>query len=100
MDIAKILTEISTEIGRQVGILVERSGHISHVIVGDHKSIEIPHLDRTRSNVQNRLRGLRLVHTHLYDEALNEEDLTDLVLLRLDYITAIVCDEKGMPKHF
>lgn len=99
MDIAKILSEISLDLGRQVGLLIQRNGYITHVIVGDTKSIEIPPLDRTRS-LQNRLRGLRLVHTHLNDEPLNEEDLTDLVLLRLDYITAVIPDTNGAPKYF
>jgi GTP-binding protein HflX len=35
------------------------------------------------------LRGLRLIHTHLYEESLNQDDLTDLALLRLDLIAAI-----------
>ncbi len=99
MEIARTLCELSLEIKRQIGILMDRSGHCSHVIVGDHKSIEIPELDRTRST-KNRLRGLRLVHTHLFEEPLSEEDLTDLVLLRLDYITAIVSESDGMPKYF
>ncbi|MCX7999007.1 MAG: GTPase HflX, partial [Leptospiraceae bacterium] len=99
MDVARLLSEISLDIGRQVGLLIQRSGYITHVIVGDRKSIEIPPLDRTRS-LQNRLRGLRLVHTHLNEEPLSEEDLTDLVLLRLDYITAVVPDSNGIPKYF
>ncbi len=99
MDIAKTLSEISLDINRQVGLLIQRFGYITHVIVGDNRSIEIPPLDRTRS-LQNRLRGLRLVHTHLNEESLNEEDLTDLVLLRLDYITAIIPDSNGIPKYF
>ncbi len=35
------------------------------------------------------LRGLRLVHTHLYNEPLTEDDLTDLSLLRLDSVVAL-----------
>ena len=63
MDIARIMGEISRDINRQIGILIDRTGHITHVMVGDHSSIEIPHLDRLRST-GNRLRGLRLIHTH------------------------------------
>jgi GTP-binding protein HflX len=99
MDIARIMGEISRDINRQIGILMDRTGHITHVMVGDHSSIEIPHLDRLRST-GNRLRGLRLIHTHLNEEKLSEEDLADLVLLRLDYITAVIPDETGMPKYF
>ncbi len=99
MDIARLLSEISIEIKRQVGLLIDRSGYCSHVIVGDNKSIVIPELDRSR-NTKTRLRGLRLVHTHLFEEPLSDEDLTDLVLLRLDYITAIIPDLEGIPKYF
>jgi GTP-binding protein HflX len=35
------------------------------------------------------LRGLRLVHTHLNEEPLTQDDLTDLALLRFDLIAAI-----------
>lgn len=35
------------------------------------------------------LRGLRLVHTHPRGEAINDDDLTDLALLRLDLLAAI-----------
>ena len=96
-DIARSMTSLSFALRRQIGILINRSGHISHVILGDHRSVEIPELERNRSI---RLRGLRLVHTHLYDERLNEEDLYDLTLLRLDYITAITIDDKGFPSCF
>jgi GTP-binding protein HflX len=46
------------------------------------------------------LRGLRLFHIHLKDEALNQEDLMDLVLNRFDSITAAVVDKDGIPKYF
>jgi len=42
------------------------------------------------------LRGLRLIHTHLYEEPLNKDDLTDLALLRLDLIAALGV-KKGLP---
>lgn len=46
------------------------------------------------------MRGLRLFHTHLKDEPLNYEDLTDLVLLRLDFITAVTSSKDGIPKYY
>jgi GTP-binding protein HflX len=70
---------------------------VRHVIVGDSGRILIPELDRNRSV---RLRGLRLIHTHLYQEPLTEEDLSDLTLLRFDYITAITMTQDGLPKLF
>jgi GTPase len=64
--------------------------------VGDQKGITIPDLSRYRSGTI-RLRGLRLIHTHLQGEPLTEEDLTDLALLRLDMIIALTFNEDGMP---
>jgi len=98
-EIARSICELSREISRQIGILIDRTGHISHIMVGTDASIQIPFLDRIRTS-QSRLRGLRLFHTHLKDEPLNHEDLADLVLLRLDYITAAVIDSQGLPKYY
>jgi len=43
------------------------------------------------------LRGLRCIHTHLKNEALSEDDLADLALLRLDIMIAIGVQEDGLP---
>jgi len=56
----------------------------------------IPSLDEFRSG-ESRLKGLRLVHTHLNGEALSRDDLTDLALLRLDFISAVAVEESGLP---
>jgi GTP-binding protein HflX len=56
--------------------------------VGDQKGITIPNLSRYRSGIL-RLRGLRLIHTHLQGEPLTGEDLTDLALLRLDMMVVL-----------
>lgn len=99
MDLARGLGELSVEIGRQIGVLIDRPGYVTHLIVGNDQSIEIPHLDRYRV-AHSRLRGLRLFHTHLKEEALNQEDLMDLVLNRFDSITAACVDKTGIPKYF
>jgi GTP-binding protein HflX len=64
--------------------------------VGDHKQIEIPNLDRFRSS-STRFKGLRLIHTHLNQESLSRDDLTDLALLRLDLIGALEVERDGLP---
>ncbi|MEJ2717169.1 MAG: GTPase HflX [Deltaproteobacteria bacterium] len=38
-----------------------------------------------------------MIHSHLKDEPLSQEDLTDLALLRLDLIAAIGADNAGLP---
>ena len=95
-ELARHLTELSREIGRQVGVLVNRRGEVEHVIVGDARQLVLPDVGRARAG-QARLRGLRLVHTHLKDEPLTRDDLTDLVLLRLDAVLAVVAREDGLP---
>lgn len=39
------------------------------------------------------------MHTHLKDEPLSQDDLTDLALLRLDLMAAIGVQEDGLPGH-
>ncbi len=95
-EIARQLTEPSRELNRQIGILVNRRGDVEEVIVGSHRDILIPSLDRFRF-AASRLRGLRLIHTHLNGESLTEDDLTDLALLRLDLVCAVLADLDGLP---
>jgi len=95
-ELARHLTELSREIGRQLGVLINRRGEVEHVIVGDARQLVLPDIGRARAG-HARLRGLRLVHTHLKDEPLTRDDLTDLVLLRLDTVAAIVAREDGLP---
>ncbi|MDP3047937.1 MAG: GTPase HflX [Thermodesulfovibrionales bacterium] len=58
------------------------------MIVGDAKGIFISGLEDFPLG-RRALRGIRLVHTHLKNEPLSQDDLTDLALLRLDIIAAI-----------
>jgi GTPase len=95
-ELARHLTELSREIGRQLGVLINRRGEVEHVIVGDARQLVLPDIGRARAG-HARLRGLRLVHTHLKEEPLTRDDLTDLVLLRLDAVAAIVAREDGLP---
>jgi len=92
---ARALTEASSEIGRQIGIIIDRSGSIRNVIVGTNRDILIPDLAEHRLGAR-RLRGVRLIHTHLKDQPLNQEDLTDLALLRLDMIAALSVRSDGL----
>jgi GTPase len=95
-EFARRLTEFSAELGRQIGILVDRKGNVRKVLVGDARSVLIPKLEGWRVGA-GRLRGLRYVHTHLKDEPLSQEDLTDLALLRLDLVASVGVDAVGLP---
>src|SRR5512143_49498 len=93
---ARALTEASALIGRQVGLIIDRSGSVRNVIIGTNKDILIPDLSEHRLGGR-RLRGVRFIHTHLKGQPLNQEDLTDLALLRLDMIAALAVLPGGMP---
>ncbi|WP_246198064.1 GTPase HflX [Solidesulfovibrio aerotolerans] len=96
VDQARELAAIAYGIGRQVGLLIDRKGRPAHIIVGNQKGILIPELDRARLS-SGRLRGLRLLHVHLAGEPLNEEDLTDMLFLRLDSVAALTIDGLAAP---
>jgi GTP-binding protein HflX len=95
-ELARHLAEVSHELGRQVGVLLDRKGDVQWVIVGDARKLELPDVGRGRAG-SHRLRGLRLVHTHLDGEPLTRDDHTDLALLRLDLVAALEVQPDGLP---
>ncbi len=95
-ELARTLVALSFETGRQIGVLVGREGKIYTLLVGNQREILIPDLSDLRFG-KRALRGVRLVHTHLNNEPLNDDDLTDLALLRLDIIAAIGVLKDGSP---
>ena len=97
IDILKQLCFYSYETGRQLGLLIDRAGKIEYVLAGTSDSITIPVLTRFKL-APGRLRGLRLIHTHPKGDGLDNDDMADLALLRLDSVTACAMDEKGLPK--
>ncbi|TLY25186.1 MAG: GTPase HflX [Nitrospirae bacterium] len=97
-ELARFCAGLSREIGRQIGLLINRRGMIEDVIVGNDREVVLPDLSDYRLGRQS-LRGIRLVHTHLRDEPLSQDDLTDLALLRLDLIAALGVRADGQPGH-
>ena len=96
-ELARQMTEISLETGRQIGVLINRKGQVEFVMVGTAKQIDLPDFGRSRVS-EDRFRGLRCVHTHLQGEKLTQDDLTDLALLRLDLMSIIQVDRSsGLP---
>ncbi len=95
-ELAREVCQLSHDIRRQIGLMVDRRGKIHYVIAGDHHKILIPNTRSLRA-APGRLMGLRCVHTHLKSENLTQDDLTDLVLLRLDLMAAITIKPGGVP---
>ncbi len=98
-ELARYLSELSRETQRQLGLIIDRAGTIQYVIVGDDREIVIPDLSGY-SLGRSGLRGLRCIHTHLKQEALSRDDLTDLELLRLDTMAVIGVRDDGLPGRF
>jgi len=95
-EMARTLCELSHELNRQIGVLIHRSGKIEQVIVGDYSGLMIPKLSQIRA-AGGRLRGLRLVHTHPGGEDLTDDDLMDLLFLRLDLMSVLKITPEGLP---
>lgn len=88
------MARLSFEIRRQIGLLINRAGKVVYVIVGEPQRIFIPDLGNYKAP-QGRLAGLKCIHTHLKNEPLTRDDLTDLALLRLDMMAAVTIDTAG-----
>ena len=93
-ELSRDLAHLSFESGRQIGLLIGRDGGVETVLVGGPRSLYIPDLPKSRGG-RWRLRGLRLLHTHLQSEPLSQDDLMDLVFLRLDCVGAVYVDQHG-----
>ncbi|MGM0424100.1 MAG: GTPase HflX [Thermodesulfobacteriota bacterium] len=96
---ARELAALSADMGRQLGLLINRQGRPAMVVVGDADRIVIPDLGRQRQS-PGRLRGLRLLHTHLGSGKLSNEDLMDMVFLRLDSVALLNVAPEGHPLSF
>lgn len=94
LELASDISKLSHEIRRQIGLLINRQGKIAFVIVGNFQGIVIPDTSEYRT-APGRLKGLRCIHTHLNNEPLTRDDLTDLALLRLDIMAAITMTKEG-----
>ena len=82
-ELTRDLVKISHATGRQCGVLVDRNGTVQWVVLGDAAKLMLPDVGRLRA-AEGRLRGLRLIHTHLRNEPLTRDDLVDLTRLRFD----------------
>ena len=95
-ELCRDLCALSAETSRQIGLLIDRSGKIVQILIGEVDRIVIPDLRDFRL-APDRLRGLRCVHTHLTETPLTQDDLTDLALLRLDLMAVVTMTETGAP---
>ncbi|MEJ2134334.1 MAG: GTPase HflX, partial [Desulfofustis sp.] len=93
-EMARTLCELSHELNRQIGVLIHRSGKIEQVIVGDHSGLMIPKLSQIRA-AGGRLRGLSI---EMFGADLTDDDLMDLLFLRLDLMSVLKITSEGLPE--
>ncbi len=98
-EVAAEMAALSRRLGLQVGVLLSRKGVVEFVVVGEATRITIPDTGRFRAS-QERLRGLRFIHTHLGEAPLDDEDLTDLIKLRLDTLGVVTVTRDGEPDRY
>lgn len=91
-ELAARMVDITRDIRRRVGILVNRHGSVEYVIIGDERGLFIPDLSEYPLG-RRLLRGLRYIHTNLRGGSFTEDDLTDLALLRFDLMAVIQVHE-------
>lgn len=96
---ARELAALSRSLGRQIGLVIDRQGRVDLVILGEPGALLIPELPRGRGGAE-RLRGLRLMHTHLTPDGLSQEDLMDMLFLRLDSAAVLTVNAYGEPVSF
>jgi GTP-binding protein HflX len=97
-ELTRALCDVTRATRRQVGVLIDRSGEVQFVVVGDAAKLMLPDLGRVRAG-SGRFRGLRLLHTHLRMEPLTRDDLVDLTRLRLDSIAALCVSPEAQPQQ-
>ncbi|MFQ5504793.1 MAG: GTPase HflX, partial [Planctomycetota bacterium] len=93
--LARELGELAWSLGRNVGVLLDRAGHVKRVLVGDMHSVPVP-ADLGPPPQPGRLKGLRLVRTELAGRReLADIDREQLLRHRLDALARLELDELG-----
>jgi GTP-binding protein HflX len=91
--LARALTECVDDVGRMVGVLLDRRGGVVEVIVGEGTRLYLPDIGRLRAG-PGRLRGLRLVVAKASRDrgrewSVDGDFITDLERLKLDAVVEI-----------
>ena len=100
LELARTLTQITHDIKKGITLLIDRKGRVRVVFLGD--AHEFPYdelLGRSRES-KFRLRGYRIVHTHLKNSSLSQPDLVSLLNERLDLLGLIEVGQSGAPGKF
>ncbi len=91
--VLECICKYSALLNREISVFISRSGLLLNVVIGDYNSAPIKTANGKR---QGKLSGIRCLHTHPSgDETLSNMDLSALLRLKLDSISAVsVIDSK------
>jgi GTP-binding protein HflX len=90
--LAETIARISSEINREISVLINRRGIVVDISIGDSGTVSLPQLDARRGN--SRLSAIRCIHTHPGGNGLlSQVDISTLQKLRLDAMLAIGIDQ-------
>ncbi len=95
-EIAREMAELSRNLNRRVGLLVDRAGRIEAVAVGDAGRLAVPRSPSAPAG-RDRFCTLRWLATRLGDAPLAPADLAPLALHRLDALAVIAVGADGLP---
>lgn len=85
--VLECICKYSTFLNREISVFISRSGLLLNVVIGDYNSAPIKTANGKR---QGKLSGIRCLHTHPSgDETLSNMDLSALLRLKLDCISAV-----------
>ncbi len=88
VELAQTIGRISSEINREISVLINRRGIVVDISIGDSGTVSLPQLDSRRGNT--RLSGIRCIHTHPGGSGLlSQVDISTLQKLRLDAMVAV-----------
>lgn len=86
--LAETIARISSEINREISVLINRRGIVVDISIGDSGTVSLPQIDSRRGT--NRLSAIRCIHTHPGGNGmLSQVDISTLQKLRLDTMLAM-----------
>jgi GTP-binding protein HflX len=100
LELGRTLSQISYDIERAISILIDRKGKVEAVFVGESYEVPFDKILERHREAKYRLRGYRLLHTHLKNPALTHSDLVTLMNERLDLIGALEVRDGGLHGKF
>ena len=88
VELTKTIARISSEINREISVLINRRGNVVDISIVDSGTVSLPQIDSRRG--ETRLSTIRCIHTHPGGNGkLSQVDISTLQKLRLDTMIAV-----------